>query len=52
MTVIRAVPAVAMLVAGTAAVSCEPLPNVVVRAVPFQLTVAPRDGSRCRSRSA
>src|SRR5690349_10330522 len=37
----RAVPAVAMLVAGTVAVSFDPFTNVVARATPFQSTVEP-----------
>jgi hypothetical protein len=40
-TVMDTVPAVATSEAGTAAVSCVDEPNVVVRAEPFQLTVAP-----------
>jgi hypothetical protein len=40
-TVTLAVPAVAIRLAGTAAVSCVALTKVVVRAVPFQFTVAP-----------
>lgn len=37
-TVTDAVPAVAMSLAGTAAVNCVALPNVVVSATPFQCT--------------
>ena len=40
-TCIGAVPAVAMSVAGTEAVSCVELTNVVVRLLPFQLTTDP-----------
>src|SRR5438093_12620278 len=40
-TVIDAVPATAIFAAGTVAVSCELLTNVVASGVPFQLTVAP-----------
>jgi hypothetical protein len=40
-TVMLAVPALAMSLAGTAAVSCVGLTYVVVSAVPFQFTVAP-----------
>jgi len=40
-TLIEAVPALAMRAAGTAAVSCVAETNVVVRAVPFHLTVEP-----------
>jgi hypothetical protein len=38
-TVIETVPAVAMLLAGTMAVSCVEETNVVVKAAPFQFTV-------------
>ena len=37
-TVTEAVPAVAMSLAGTAAVNCVALPNVVTNAVPFHFT--------------
>jgi len=40
-TVIDAVLAVAMFAAGTVAVNCELLTNVVASAVPFQLTTDP-----------
>lgn len=40
-TVILMLPALAIRLAGTAAVNCVALTNVVVSAVPFQLTVAP-----------
>jgi hypothetical protein len=40
-TVTEAVPSSARSVAGTEAVSCVELTNVVVRAVPFQSTVEP-----------
>ena len=38
-TVIEAVPALAMLLAGTVAVSCIEETNVVINAAPFQFTV-------------
>jgi hypothetical protein len=41
MAVTWAVPAAAMSLAGMAAVTCVALTKVVVRAAPFQLTVAP-----------
>ena len=40
-TVMEAVPFRAVFAAGTVAVSCELLTNVVASGVPFQLTVAP-----------
>ena len=40
-TVIEAVPAVAIRAAGTVAVSCVPLTNVVASGLPFQFTVEP-----------